>query len=270
MLPRSVYSMLTFMIRPKKVFKIEKTDTVESEKVGLDGREQNQIEERVKNSLKIKPNDYSFPDEKLNLNNSQSLTSSPSKLLKKPDQSSSPQQRVKNYLSKKRPLNEEDRGAPATFESSGGKNRKSVYKNVNYESSNTQNLELYNSSDVKSLNDKISSILNTKQQKSRLMQPGIKILLEEYEIPNLFKAEDFSGVRVRGGSLTAEEESSVNEKIIELLVEKIILEKENRLQTELQMNKLKSQNKKQIAVLEKMLKSSKKMKIYGSQDEGVI
>jgi hypothetical protein len=90
------------------------------------------------------------------------------------------------------------------------------------------------------------------------MQPGIKILLEEYEIPNLFTSEEFRDIRTGGGSLTSREESSVNERIIELLVEKIILEKENRLQTELQMRKLKSQNLKQIEVLERMLKSSKK------------
>ena len=128
----------------------------------------------------------------------------------------------------------------------------------NCQPNNEVDSNLFNNSEVQSLNEKISNILSTKQKRSRLMQPGIKILLEEYEIPNLFTSEEFRDIRTGGGSLTSREESSVNERIIELLVEKIILEKENRLQTELQMRKLKSQNLKQIEVLERMLKSSKK------------
>lgn len=137
---------------------------------------------------------------------------------------------------------------------------KEVAKLINsspYEKSSQYNTENFDSRDVKSMNDKINNILNSKTKQSRLMQPGIKILLEEYEIPNLFAAEEFRCIETGVGSLTSKEESEVNERIIELLCGKIKSERENRVQTEKQMKKLQRQNEKQIEVLEKMLKGSK-------------
>lgn len=111
----------------------------------------------------------------------------------------------------------------------------------------------YDSKDILFINEKIKDILSTKSKQSRLMQPGIKILLEEYEIPNLFSSEDFRCIETGAGSLTSKEESSVNERIIELLSHKIRVERDNRIQAETQMRKLEKQNERQIEVLQKML-----------------
>lgn len=66
-----------------------------------------------------------------------------------------------------------------------------------------------------------------------LFPPGILHLLSFYQISALFTPQDFSHIKIEGGTLDSTEESLVNEVIIEKLSEKIIKEKENRLEAKL-------------------------------------
>ena len=86
-------------------------------------------------------------------------------------------------------------------------------------------------------------------KESKMIHPSIKELLEEYQIFEFFKPSDFKDIKPKNFELEPEEESMINERIISLLSEKIISEKENRIQTELQIEKLGAQNKKHIGVL---------------------
>ena len=47
-------------------------------------------------------------------------------------------------------------------------------------------------------------------------------MLEDYNITDLFAYDDFQEMAINGGQLAPEEESEINEKIIELLAEKIV------------------------------------------------
>lgn len=88
-------------------------------------------------------------------------------------------------------------------------------------------------------------------------QDLITELLHSLKLSSVVSVKDLDGIPLEGKSvLTMRDESRLNEKIIEILADKIISEKENRVQTEIQIDKLTTQNQKQIDVLEKMLKKS--------------
>lgn len=107
---------------------------------------------------------------------------------------------------------------------------------------------------------KEEGIMTTKRNKSPstlILPPAITELLNKYKISNVIKGRDLEEFLIRDPeSLTPLEECSINEKIIELLADKIITEKENRLQTEIQIEKLTNQNMKQISALERMIKKT--------------
>lgn len=112
------------------------------------------------------------------------------------------------------------------------------------------NDSVYDDKDINKINEKMEILLiKEKRKPTRLMPPGIKVLLEEYGLLDLFKVSDFKGIRIRDGTLNLEQESLVNERIINLMTEKIVAEKENRVQTEIQIEKFAIQNQKQISVL---------------------
>lgn len=50
---------------------------------------------------------------------------------------------------------------------------------------------------------------------------------------DIFSGDDFSGLENTSQDLSPEEESMINERIIAILSDKIVTEKENRIQTEL-------------------------------------
>lgn len=88
-------------------------------------------------------------------------------------------------------------------------------------------------------------------------QDLITELLHNLKLSSVVSVKDLDSIPMEGKSvLTMRDESRLNEKIIEILADKIISEKENRVQTEIQIDKLTTQNQKQIDVLEKMLKKS--------------
>ena len=88
-------------------------------------------------------------------------------------------------------------------------------------------------------------------------QDLITELLHNLKLSSVVSVKDLDSIPLEGKSvLTMRDQSRLNEKIIEILADKIISEKENRVQTEIQIDKLTTQNQKQIDVLEKMLKKS--------------
>jgi len=122
-----------------------------------------------------------------------------------------------------------------------------------------ESIQDYNTNDVNQLNQKMDILLSSKVKSRQHIKVGLKNLLEEYNIIDLFSQSDFQDIEgVEASELEIQAEREINERIIELLSEKIVKEKENRLQTELQMNRLKTQNAKQIVVLEKMLTGMKR------------
>lgn len=128
--------------------------------------------------------------------------------------------------------------------------------------SKSEFVKKFDSREVSKLNVKTEELLreDTKRSKSSAslhLLPAINELLSSYKLTNSLKLKEFEDFQLKDpDSFTLEEESRVNERIIELLTDKIIVEKENRLQTEIQIDKLTNQNKRQIEALEKMLKRS--------------
>lgn len=115
---------------------------------------------------------------------------------------------------------------------------------------------------------------NSKSKKKNSLKgkvhPKIQKILDQHELLEAFNQNDFRDIEIydEEPELDIDEEISIHEKvriffitffqIIELLADKIIYEKENRLQTEIQMNKIRNQNQKQIEALETMLKGFNK------------
>ena len=126
----------------------------------------------------------------------------------------------------------------------------------------TELVKKYDSREVSKINMKMEELLkeDIKQKKPEEVQlpASINDLLNTYKLASVLKSKDFEDFTgVHQDRLTPQEESRLNERIIELLSDRIISEKENRLHTEIQIEKLTNQNKKQIQALEKMLKKSK-------------
>ena len=143
---------------------------------------------------------------------------------------------------------------------------------INYGSVSQKNDKIYGINDLKNLNKKMDSLLKNNHaqskgtlsnRKDRYKEFNAKVftVLDEYDLQDLFKNGDFEELNFLDESkdrLVVEDRICINERIIELLANKIIQEKENRLQTEIQMNKIRRQNQKQIKALETMLKSVSK------------
>jgi len=133
---------------------------------------------------------------------------------------------------------------------------------LNKKDGKSEIVKKFDSREVSKLNVKTEELLreDTKRSKSSAslqLLPAISELLNNYKLSNSLKLKDFEDFHLSDpDSMTFEEESRINERIIELLTDKIIVEKENRLQTEIQIDKLTNQNKRQIEALEKMLKRS--------------
>jgi hypothetical protein len=133
---------------------------------------------------------------------------------------------------------------------------------LNKKEGKSELVKKFDSREVTKLNVRTDELLRDEAKRSKSstslqLQPAISELLGTYKLANSLKAKDFEDFQLKSpDSLTLDEESRINERIIELLTDKIIVEKENRLQTEIQIDKLTNQNKRQIEALEKMLKRS--------------
>ena len=118
----------------------------------------------------------------------------------------------------------------------------------------------FDSREVSKINMKMEELLKEEKKAKSLAQTlpaAIADLLASYKLTNCIKPKELDDFSPKDPEqLSQSEECKLNERIIELLAEKIVNEKENRLQTELQIEKLTSQNKRQIEALEKMLKKS--------------
>lgn len=96
-------------------------------------------------------------------------------------------------------------------------------------------------------------------------------LLHNLKLSSVISVKDLEQLPLESkNELTMRDESRLNEKIIEILADKIISEKENRVQTEIQIEKLTTQNKKQIQVLEKMLQKSQSQLAVQSESPTVM
>jgi hypothetical protein len=139
---------------------------------------------------------------------------------------------------------------------------------INYGSISQKNDKIYGLSDLNTLNKKMDSLLRSDNKKSasskrkrgkkRRVQPKVSMVLNYHNLDDVFEIEDFEDIDYLGDlgkGVDVEDKITINERIIELLANKIIQEKENRLQTEIQMNKIRNQNQKQIKALETMLKT---------------
>lgn len=82
-------------------------------------------------------------------------------------------------------------------------------------------------------------------------------LLDMYRLGNIIKVKDLEEVTYSNDiELSLEDQSKINEKILEIMTVKILAEQGFRQHTEEQIQKLTQQNKKQIDALQKMIKLS--------------
>jgi len=99
-----------------------------------------------------------------------------------------------------------------------------------------------NSNSKSKANEWGGKILKADKKLQQTLNPGLWQILQQYRITGLFKNEDFDGILTDGGLIGQQEESLINEIIIEKLSSKIIQEKQHRLEAKLQMERLRSEN----------------------------